>query len=438
MAIEVRMAKLSPTMETGTINRWVKKEGETVSSGDTVAEVETDKATMPLEVFEDGTLLKIIAGEGQTVKVDELIAVVGQKGEDISKMVASASTAWAAAIPAAAPAKAAAPAPAKAEAAKAAPPPPPPPVATATAVAAPPPTDGVHQNGGRVKASPLAKKLAQERGIDLHGVTPSGPGGRIIERDVPQTAPAAGRVPAVPAAVAIPSFPPSAGVDIPLSNLRQTIARRLLQSKQQLPHWYLHSEINVDRLMQLREELNTKSEETGIKISVNDLILKVAAAALRRHPEVNATFNQTSIHRHGDVNIAVAVATEDGLYTPVLRNVDRLSLSQISAGVKELAKKTREKKLKADDLTGSGFTISNLGMYGIDHFFAIINPPEAAILAVGAVKNKPIVNAAGQVVAGKVMGLTLSSDHRVIDGAVGAQFMGTLQDLLEHPAKLLL
>lgn len=431
MAIEVRMAKLSPTMETGTINRWVKKEGESVSSGDTVAEVETDKATMPLEVFEDGTLLKIIAGEGQTVKVDDLIAVVGQKGEDISKLVAGASTAWAAAIPAAAPAKAQA---ASAPAAPAAPKAPPPPVATAVAFMEPPRIDA-HQNGGRIKASPLAKKLASERGVDLHNVKPSGPGGRIIERDVPQSGAAA----AAPAGFAAPiQTIPSAGIDIPLSNLRQTIARRLLQSKQQLPHWYLHSEIQVDRLMQLREELNTKSEETGVKISVNDLILKVAAAALRRHPEVNATFNQTSIHRHGDVNIAVAVATEDGLYTPVLRNVDRLSLSQISAGVKDLAKKTREKKLKAEDLQGSGFTISNLGMYGIDHFFAIINPPEAAIMAVGGVKSKPIVNAAGQVVAGKVMGLTLSCDHRVIDGAVAAQFMGTLQDLLEHPAKLLL
>ena len=425
MATEVRMAKLSPTMETGTINRWLVKEGAKISSGDQLAEVETDKASMPLETFDEGVLLKVLVGEGQTVKVDDLVAVIGKPGEDISKILAGASAP--AAAPAAKPAAAAtAPAAAKPAAAPAA-------VAVAVATQSSPSTSSTFTNGDRVKASPLAKKVAKERGVELHGIAGTGPGGRIIERDVPTSAPA----PAA-AASAASYGPPGVGVDIPLSNLRQTIARRLLQSKQELPHWYMVAEVTVDRLVALREELNASAEETGVKISVNDLVVKVVAAALRRHPEVNATFQTTKIHRHGDVNIAIAIATEDGLYTPVLRNVDRLSLSAISAGVKELAKKTKDKKLRAEDLQGSGFTISNLGMFGVDHFFAIINPPEAAILAVGGVKKKPIVNAAGQVVAGNVMGITLSCDHRVIDGAVAAVFMKTLTSLLENPAKLLL
>lgn len=418
MAFEVRLGKLSPTMETGTVNRWLKKEGDKVSSGDTLAEVETDKASMPLEIFEDGVLLKILVKEGQTAKIDELLAVVGEAGEDISAISGGASAAPAKAAPAASrqAGGAAGSAPA--------------PVATATAAAVP-------VNGGaRIKASPLAKKIAKERGVDLQSVRPSGPGGRIIQRDIPEKGAApAGVVASSPVAL---SAPGGADQDIPLSNIRQTIARRLLQSKQTIPHWYLASEILMDRAMELREELNAQAEESGVKISVNDLIVKVAAVALTRHPEVNAAFNQTSIRRFGSVNIAIAIATEDGLYTPVLRNVERLNLSGISAGVKELAKKTRDKKLKAEDLQGSGFTISNLGMFGVDHFFAIINPPEAAILAVGGVKPKPVVNDKGEVVVGKVMGLTLSCDHRVIDGAVGAKFMATLKDLLEHPTKMLL
>lgn len=412
MAVEVRMAKLSPTMETGTINRWLKKEGDKISSGDTLAEVETDKASMPLEAFDDGKLLKILAAEGSTVKVDELIAVLGAPGEDISKLLAGKSAAPAAAK--AAPAAAAAPARVIAAAS-----------APAAAVSA-----------GPVKASPLAKKVAAEKGVDLRTVQPSGPGGRIIERDVLA---AAGK----PAAAA-PAFKPvplpaatGAASDVPLSNLRQTIARRLLQSKQTIPHWYCFAEVRMERALQLREDLNAGLQEGGIKISLNDLILKVCAAALMRHPEVNASFNETSIRRHGTANIAVAVATEDGLYTPVLRSVENLSLSQINTGVRELARKAREKKLQAGELSGSSFTVSNLGMFGVDHFFAIINPPDSAILAVGAVQPRPVVDDAGQVVAGKVMSLSLSSDHRVVDGAVGAKFLSTIKDLLEHPAKLL-
>jgi pyruvate dehydrogenase E2 component (dihydrolipoamide acetyltransferase) len=422
MAFEVRLGKLSPTMESGTVNRWLKKEGDKISSGDTLAEVETDKASMPLEVFEDGVLLKILVKEGQTAQIDQLLAVIGSAGEDISAISSGAS---------AAPAKAAAPAQAKQAGSTATSAPAPTATATATAVA-PAPVNG----SARIKASPLAKKIAKERGVDLHGITPSGPGGRIIQRDIPEK----GAAPAAAAMAAPVALGGLSGVDqdIPLSNLRQTIARRLLQSKQTIPHWYLASEILMDRAMELREEINANSEESGIKISVNDLIVKVAAVALARHPEVNAAFNQTSIRRFGSVNIAIAIATDDGLYTPILRNVERLNLAGISAGVKDLAKKTRDKKLKAEDLQGSGFTISNLGMFGVDHFFAIINPPEAAILAVGGVKSKPVVNDKGEIVAGKVMGLTLSCDHRVIDGAVGAKFMATLKDLLEHPAKMLL
>ena len=462
MAIEVRMAKLSPTMETGTINRWLKKEGDTVHSGDTLAEVETDKASMPLETFDDGVLLKIIAQEGATAKIDELLAVIGKPGEDISAAVGKNGGAAPAKakgnVPApAAEQKPAAPAgAAKAEApaagakaevpageAKAEAPAQKPAAGAAVEThAEQAPTAGAGQDG-RVKASPLAKKLARERGVDLAQVSASGPGGRIVVRDLPEGAAAA------PVGMAAPvPVPAGAGEEIPLSNLRQTIAKRLLQSKQTIPHFYLFAEVSMERAVAFRDELNAAVEneprpqgsgqEGGIKISFNDIVIKIAAAALAKHPEVNAAFNTTSIKRNAEVNIAVAVATDAGLYTPVLRNVDRLSLKQINQGVKQLAAKAREKKLSAAELSGSGFTISNLGMFGVDHFFAIINPPEAAILAIGAIQNKPVVNAAGQVVAGKTMGITLSCDHRVIDGAVGARFMATIKELLEHPAKLLL
>ena len=413
MAIEVRMVSLSPTMELGTINRWLKKEGDKVAAGDVLAEVETDKATMPLETFDGGILLKIIAQEGSKNKIGDLLGVIGKEGEDISAVLAKGS--------AAAPAAPAKPASAPAAA------------ASGVAHTAAAPVISAFTNGGRVKASPLAKKVAKERGIDLAQVSPSGPGGRVIARDVPESAPAAGSALAAPVPVAA-----GVGEDIPLSGLRQTIAKRLLQSKQTIPHFYLYSEVSMDRAVAFRDELNASVEEGGVKISFNDLVIKVSAAALAKHPEVNAAFNQTTIRRHGEINIAVAVATEAGLYTPVLRNVDKLSLKQINGGVKQLAGKARDKKLTVAELSGSGFTISNLGMFGVDHFFAIINPPEAAILAVGAIQTKPVVNAAGQVVAGKTMGITLSCDHRVIDGAVGAKFLQTLKDLLEHPAKLLL
>ncbi len=416
MAIEVRMVSLSPTMELGTINRWVKKEGDKVAAGDTLAEVETDKATMPLETFDGGVLLKIIAPEGSKRKIGELLAVIGKAGEDISAVLAKG------AAPAAAPAKPVAAATNSVAPAAA--------VAAPTATLAAPPVSAF-SDGSRIKASPLAKKVAKERGIELAQIAPSGPGGRIIARDVPETAPAAALAAPVPVAGGV-------GEDIPLSGLRQTIAKRLLQSKQTIPHFYLYSEVSMDRAVAFRDELNASVEEGGIKISFNDLVIKVAAVALARHPEVNAAFNNTSIRRHGEVNIAVAVATEAGLYTPVLRTVDKLSLKQINAGVKQLAAKARDKKLTVAELSGSGFTISNLGMFGVDHFFAIINPPEAAILAVGTIQTKPVVNAAGLVVAGKTMGITLSCDHRVIDGAIGAKFLQTLKELLEHPAKLLL
>ncbi|MGD0091415.1 MAG: dihydrolipoamide acetyltransferase family protein [Planctomycetota bacterium] len=408
MAVEIRLGKLSPTMETGTINRWLKNEGDTVSSGDTIAEVETDKASMPLEVFEDGKLLKIVALAGATVKLDDLVAVIGEAGEDLSGILSGAAETAAG-----------------------------PRAKTGTAVLEP--DEGpapAAAEGERIKASPLAKKLAQERGIDLRTLQPTGPAGRIIQRDV-AAAPAA---PPAPAALVPASAVPAAGggVDIPLSNLRQTIARRLSYSKQAIPHWYLYSEVRMDRAMQFREEINANLAEDGAKISVTDLIIKVVAVALARHPEINAMFSEGKIHRHGAISIAVAVATEDGLYTPVLRNADHLGLLAISAAVKELTRKAREKKLKAEDLGGSSFTISNLGMFGVDHFFAIINPPEAAILAIGAVQPKPVVNAAGQLAVGKVLGLSLSCDHRVVDGVVGAKFMDTIRKLLEQPAKLLL
>jgi pyruvate dehydrogenase E2 component (dihydrolipoamide acetyltransferase) len=433
MAVEIRLGKLSPTMETGTINRWLKKEGESVSAGDAIAEVETDKASMPLEVFEDGTLLKIFAPEGATVKVDDVVAVVGQAGEDISEIASAVG------VPANAPRKSTALAETKQTGAQGAPP-----MVTMAVETAPPqraeraapasrvpsaPVTSAPTNGGRVKASPLAKRLAAERGVDLRALQPSGPGGRIVQRDVPTTS-AASAPTAAPLA--------AAGQDVPLSNMRQTIARRLVHSKQTIPHWYCLADINMDRAMQFREDLNANLAEGAPKISVTDVIIKVCAIALARHPEVNASFNQTSIRRYSDVNIAIAIATEDGLYTPVLRNVDRMGLQAISASVKMLAQKAREKKLKAEDFGGAGFSISNLGMYGVDHFFAIVNPPESAILAVGATSARPVVDESGQVVAAKMMSVTLSCDHRVIDGALGARFLGTIKEVLEHPAKLAL
>jgi pyruvate dehydrogenase E2 component (dihydrolipoamide acetyltransferase) len=421
MAIAVRMAKLSPTMDAGTINRWVKKEGDKVSSGDTLAEVETDKASMPLETFEDGVLLKIVIPEGKQAKIDELVAVIGKAGEDISAILAGGGAAPAKAASAAAPA-------AKTAAASGAP-----------TVAVPVATSVA--TGGRFRATPLAKKIAKERGVNLAAIAASGPGGRIIARDV-ANAPAngaGGHAGGGTLALAVLPGPIQPGdTDLPLSGVRQTIAKRLLQSKQTIPHFYLYNEVQVDKLVQWREEINSQIKEGQPKISINDLVIKISAVTLARHPEVNAAFNATSIRRFGSIDIAVAVATDEGLYTPVLRKADKLSLSAISKQVKELAGKAKDKKLRIEELTGSSFTISNLGMFGLDHFFAIINPPEAAILAVGGIKAKPVVNAAGQVVAGKVMGISLSCDHRVIDGAVGAKFMQTLSDLLEHPAKLLL
>jgi pyruvate dehydrogenase E2 component (dihydrolipoamide acetyltransferase) len=421
MAIAVRMAKLSPTMDAGTINRWVKKEGDKVSSGDTLAEVETDKASMPLETFEDGVLLKILVAEGKQAKIDELVAVIGKAGEDISAILAGGG---------AAPAK---PASAAAPAAK-----------SASASGAPTvsiPTATSVSTGGRFRATPLAKKIAKERGVNLAAIAATGPGGRIIARDV-ANAPANGAGShsggGSLAQAVLPGPIQPGDTDLPLSGVRQTIAKRLLQSKQTIPHFYLYNEVQVDKLVQWREEINSQIKEGQPKISINDLVIKISAVTLARHPEVNAAFNATSIRRFGSIDIAVAVATEEGLYTPVLRKADKLSLSAISKQVKELAGKAKDKKLRIEELTGSSFTISNLGMFGLDHFFAIINPPEAAILAVGGIKAKPVVNAAGKVVAGKVMGISLSCDHRVIDGAVGAKFMQTLSDLLEHPAKLLL
>lgn len=431
MAIEVRMGKLSPTMETGTINRWVKKEGEKVASGDTLAEIETDKASMPLETFDDGVLLKIIAPEGATAKIDELLAVIGKPGEDISAILNKGGNSSGGA-----PAKAPAPKASESQAQA-------PAVTASGSAAAMPAVAAVEHapssNGGRVKASPLAKKIARERGIDLAQLSATGPGGRIVTRDLgtggaPAPAASSGTSISIPAARPAPA---RAGEEVPLSNLRQTIAKRLVQSKQTIPHFYLFSEVAMERAVALREELNAGIDEGGVKISFNDIVIKVAAVALARHPEVNASFNNTSIKRNAEVNIAVAVATDAGLYTPVLRNADRLTLTQINAGVKQLAAKAREKKLSAAELSGSGFTISNLGMYGVDHFFAIINPPEAAILAIGAIQDTPAVRN-GQVVAGKTMGLTLSCDHRVIDGAVGAKFMQTIRELLEHPGKMML
>ena len=438
---EITMPKLSDTMTEGTLVAWKKKSGDKVSSGEVIAEVETDKATMEMEAFEDGVLVDLVP-EGTKVSVGEKIAVIQGKGE------------------AAAASKAATPTQASPEAAEAKQP-----VPTAekeaALVEAPAPNGQEAANGGRVKASPLAKKVAAAQGIPLGGLVGSGPGGRIIQKDVlgaapsvggeartsPTITPAATASPAAPkpaAPVAKPiSAPVRAGLPqtetrVPLSGMRKTIAGRLLQSKTTIPHFYLHTEVDAAALTKLRAEVNAAGEKDGTKVSVNDFILKATAAALARVPKVNASFAGDAVVEFSSVNLAVAVAVEDGLVTPVVRDAQTKSLSEISLAVKDLASRARSKKLKPEEYQGGTFTVSNLGAYGIDRFDAIINPPQAAILSVGALMKKPVVNAAGEIVVGQRIDLGLSCDHRVVDGALGAQFLAELRRLLESPVLMLL
>ena len=427
MAEIIRMPRMSDTMEEGNIVAWLKKEGDRIESGQTLAEVETDKATMELDAFTDGVLLHIAVPKGP-VAIDGIIAVIGKEGEDWKAAIAAAEGgAPAASVPATAPVHTA-------------------PETAAPAAASAPASDQ------RVKASPLARNMAKEIGVDLQTIQGSGDHGRIIKRDVEAAAQTAGASspapqPAAPvhtpepaSPVAVPAFNPATPADggnyddAPLSQMRKVIARRLSESMFTAPHFYLTVEVNMGNAISLRTRLN---EVSPVKLSFNDLVIKAAAAALRQHPGINASWLGDKIRYHHEVNIGVAVAIEEGLLVPVIRNADVKTLSQINTEVKNQATKAKERKLQPEEMQGNTFTISNLGMFGIEEFTAIINPPDACILAVGVIVEKPIVQN-GEITIGNTMKATLSCDHRVVDGAKGAQFLQTFKQILEDPIRILI
>lgn len=431
MATTILMPALSPTMTEGKLAQWLKAEGETVSAGDVIAEIETDKATMEVEAVDEGVLGKIVVAAGTDgVAVNSVIAVLLEDGEDLSDVdIAGLAAAAAPASPAPAPA---APAPA------AAPPVATPPAPVAAAQAAPP-AAAVAASGTRIFASPLARQIAADAGLDLGHVSGSGPRGRIVKRDV-EAAIASGvsaAVPAAPAApVAVGAMPGMPDyIAIPNSMMRKTIARRLSESKQQAPHFYLTVDCRLDELLELRKKLNNNA--TDFKLSVNDLIIRAAALALKQVPAANASWFEDEIRQWQAVDISVAVAIDGGLITPIIRGAEGKGLKQISAEMKDLAGRARDGKLLPEEYQGGTFSISNLGMFGIKEFAAVINPPQGAILAVGAGEQRPVVND-GELAVATVMSCTLSSDHRVVDGAVGAEFMQAFKLLIEDPLKMLL
>ncbi len=424
---KVVMPKLSEAMETGKVIKWIKKEGDRVEGGEIIAEIETDKADIELEAFGSGVLRKIVVSAGDRAPVGGLIAVIADPADDIAGVLASA--------PAAAPPSAPKP---QAPAPPAAPPRPmaplPTPVPAQPAAVGPLP-------GARVKASPLAKKVAAQSGVDLRLIQGSGPGGRIVRRDVeaartggPGPAPAVSPVAPGVAPAALPVAPGVEYQDVPLSSIRAAIARRMPLAKGPVPHFYVTSEIAMDRAWELREELSALEGQP--KISVTDMIVKACALALTPHPGVNASFQGDTIRVNYRVHMGLAVALDEGLITPVLRNCEGKSLAQIAVEGRDLVERARARRLRAPELSGATFSVSNLGMFDVDEFSAIINPPEGAILAVGAVKVVPVVEE-GRIGMGRRMKVTLSCDHRVMDGAMGARFLQTLKQLLEEPLRLL-
>ena len=423
MAEIIRMPRLSDTMEEGNIVSWLKKEGDSVAPGDVLAEVETDKATMELESFFEGTLLHIGVKEGP-VPVDGIIAIIGDKSEDYKTILAEAES------------NSVNEAKESPEENKSETPP------TPSKVSTPAPVMEVQSSNsgtvgssseGRIFASPLAKTMAKERGIDLNLVRGSGEGGRIIKKDIESY------VPSTSNGMQATTGKPVIGTqtveygDMPVSQMRKVIARRLGESKFSAPHFYLTVEINMDYAIKARKEINAESE---VRISFNDFIVKASAAALRKHPMINASWLEDKIKVHEEINIGVAVSVKDGLLVPVIKNADQKTLSYINQEVKSLAQKAKEKKLQPQEMTGNTFTISNLGMFDIDEFTAIINPPDACILAVGGISQKPIVKD-GELAIGNIMKVTLSCDHRIVDGVAGAQFLHTLKGMLENPFKIL-
>jgi pyruvate dehydrogenase E2 component (dihydrolipoamide acetyltransferase) len=423
MATKVIMPKLSPTMEEGQISRWLKKEGDKVSMGEPLAEIDTDKATMEMQALANGVLRKIIVNEGQAAPLGQLIAVIGEPDEDIASMLSEA--------PAAAPAP-------KPEQPKQEPPKQEekPAEQPAPQQNGQPKTGQPKTDSGRMIVSPLAARMAAESGIDLRSLQGSGPGGRIIKRDIEaaisQPKPEPGYPRVVPTGQ-VPQIGASAYRDEPASEIRKTIARRLVTSLGPVPHFFLTTEIEMDRAAEMRRGINALDPD--LKISINDVIIKVAAAALIQHPEVNASFQEKFVRYYERADVGVAVAIEDGLITPVVRAADQKSLSQIAAEVRELAERARSRRLKPEEYTGATFSISNLGMFGIDEFTAVINPPEGAILAVGAMSPKPVVRD-NEIVIRQMMRVTMSCDHRVIDGATGAKFLQTFKKILENPLYL--
>jgi pyruvate dehydrogenase E2 component (dihydrolipoamide acetyltransferase) len=437
MPIEILMPALSPTMEEGTLAKWLVKEGDTVSSGDIIAEIETDKATMEFEAVDDGTIGKIIVPEGsEGVKVNALIAVLLEDGEEASDAVPSSASADDAGDKAAATAVSAEPA-----------------TPTAERSATPAPAAPAASDGTRIFASPLARRIAADQGLELSALQGSGPHGRIVKADVL----AAGDAPAKPAptagpavSAATPAPAPSVSADaiakiyadrefteIPLDGMRKTIAARLTEAKQTIPHFYLRRDIKIDNLLSFRGQLNKQLEARGVKLSVNDFIIKACALALQTVPAANAVWAGDRVLQLTPSDVAVAVAIEGGLFTPVLKDAEQKSLSTLSAEMKDLATRARSKKLAPHEYQGGSFAISNLGMFGIDNFDAVINPPHGAILAVGAGVKKPVIDEDGQVSVATVMSVTLSVDHRVIDGALGAELLQAIVDNLENPMGML-
>ena len=421
MAEIIRMPKMSDTMEEGVIASWLKKVGDEIKSGDILAEVETDKATMELESYDDGTLLHIGVKDGDSVPVDGVIAIIGEKGEDVNEIlkdVDSDSSEVEEIKEESTPIE-------KVEEIK----------DDNKEIVITEPTKIVSElKDERIKASPLAKKLANEKGIDISNISGSGDGGRIIRKDIENYKDVSTSSNEPVKEITLPKIHSEESFEeLPVTQMRKTISKRLAESKFSAPHFYLTMEVDMENCIEGRKKIN---ESSDIKISFNDIILKACAVALRKHPMVNSSFLTDKIRINHHVHIGVAVAVDEGLLVPVVRFADNKSLSHISAEVKSLAKRAKEKQLQPSDWEGNTFTISNLGMFGISEFTAIINPNDSCILAVGGIKNTPVVKK-GEVVPGNIMKLTLSCDHRLVDGATGAAFLQTLKELIEDPIKIL-
>lgn len=420
MAEIIFMPKLSDTMTEGVVAEWHKKVGDAVKSGEVLAEIETDKATMEFESFFDGVLLHIGIEKGKTAPVNALLAIIGTAGEDVSALINEAGAPAPEAVKEAAPVVAATPAPEVKEAVVA-------PVVAATP--APQPVVSSTTATGRIIASPLAKKIAEEKGVDLSFIQGTGEGGRITKRDVDHYVPynAPNRA-AVSGSALTESF-----TEVPNSQMRKAIAKTLSVSKFSAPHFYLKMEVDMDNAIAARKAINSAE---GVKVSFNDMIIKAVAAALKKHPKVNADWMGESIRYNNHIHIGVAVAVEEGLVVPVVRFADSKGIAQLGDEIKDLAGRARDRKLKPEEMQGGTFAVSNLGMYGIEDFTSIINPPNGCILSVGQIKETPVVKN-GQIVPGNVMKLSLSCDHRVVDGAIGSAFLQTLKQLIENPVMML-